>query len=137
MIVIDTHVLVWLANDDQRLGAETRKAIEKAATDAGVFVSAITPWEIAMLAQKGRLLLNREVGAWIEEALGLPGIRLAPIVPAIAVDSVRLPGSLHPDPVDRLIVATARHSGFPLVTADRSILTYGAQGFVQVMDAEH
>ena len=136
MIVIDTHVLVWMVTDDQRLGAEARKTIEAAAGDTGVFVSAITPWEIAMLAQKGRLLLSREVGAWIEEALGLPGIELAPIVPAIAVDSVRLPGSLHPYPADRLIVATARHSGFPLLTADRSILTYGAQGFVQVMDAE-
>ena len=136
VIVIDTHVLVWLVNDDQRLGAEARKIIEAAAGDKGVFVSAITPWEIAMLAQKGRLLLIREVGAWIEETLGLHGIQLAPILPAIAVDSVRLPGNLHQDPADRLIVATARHLGFPLVTADRSILNYGAQGFVQAMDAE-
>jgi PIN domain nuclease of toxin-antitoxin system len=94
VIVVDTHVLVWLVADDARLGDEARAAISAAAIDGGVLVSAITPWEIAMLAHKGRLLLGREVGAWIEAALALPGIRLAPIVPAIAVDSA--PGSPRP-----------------------------------------
>jgi PIN domain nuclease of toxin-antitoxin system len=135
VIVVDTHVLVWAMEGDSRLGPRARDAIEAAARESRVAVSAITPWEIAMLAQKGRLALSREVGAWIDVALAQPGIWLAPIEPSIAVDSARLPGSLHPDPADRLIIATARHAGVPLVTADRAILAYGAQGHVAVIDA--
>jgi PIN domain nuclease of toxin-antitoxin system len=125
VIVVDTHVLVWLLADDARLGDEARSAISAAAANGAVLVSAITPWEIAMLAQKGRLLLGRETGAWIGVALALPSVRLAPIEPSIAVDSVRLPGTPHPDPADRLIIATARHVGVPLLTADAAILACG------------
>ncbi len=135
MIVVDTHVLVWLVADDARLGEAARGAISAAAANGGVLASAITPWEIAMLAQKGRLLLGRETGTWIEAALALPGIRLAPIEPSIAVDSVRLPGTLHPDPADRLIIATARHFGVPLLSADAAILAYGETGHLRVTDA--
>ena len=135
LIVVDTHVLIWALHDDSRLGASTRKRIEDAARDGGIYVSAITPWEIAMLAEKGRVTLGRETGAWIEDALALPGILLAPIEPSIAVDSVRLPGGLHADPADRFIIATARHMGLPLATADKAILDYGAAGHVRTIDA--
>jgi PIN domain nuclease of toxin-antitoxin system len=134
VIVVDTHVLLWALHDDKRLGPLARQTISAAATGT-IHVSAITPWEIAMLAQKGRLALGREVGAWIDAALALPGIVLAPIEPAIAVDSVRLPGTFHADPADRMIIATARHLGLPLMTADRAILDYAAAGNVEVIDA--
>ena len=135
MIILDTHVLIWTVDADARLGPAARTAIAEAALKESVGISAITPWEIALLSEKGRLRLNRDVGAWIDAALGLPGIRLAPILPAIAVDSVRLPGMFHADPADRLIVATARHHGAPLLTADRAILEYAAGGHVSVIDA--
>jgi PIN domain nuclease of toxin-antitoxin system len=134
VIVLDTHVLIWALGDDGRLGLQARAAIE-AAGEGGVVVSAITPWEIAMLVQKGRLALADDVGAWLETVLALPALRLAALEPAIAVDSVRLPGTLHADPADRLIIATARHLGFPLLTADRAILDYGNAGHVHVIDA--
>lgn len=98
-------------------------------------MSAITPWEIALLAGKGRLALGRDTGAWIEEALALPGIALAPITPAIAVDSVGLPGDFHADPADRLIIATARHADATLFTVDHAILDYAATGHVKAADA--
>lgn len=135
MIVLDTHVLVWALVDDPRLGAQARAAIDEAAGQGGVLVCAITPWEIAMLVQKGRLTLGRDVGEWLEAALALPSLRLAPLEPAVAVDSVRLPGTQHPDPADRMIIATARHLGVPLLTADRAILDYGAAGHVSTLDA--
>ena len=72
---------------------------------------------------------------WVSAALALPGVRLAPIEPAIAVASTRLPGDLHGDPADRLIVATARHLGAVLVTADKQLLAYGALGHVAVLAA--
>jgi PIN domain nuclease of toxin-antitoxin system len=134
-MVLDTHVLVWALADDARLGRKARAAIEQSAAEAGVLVSAITPWEIAMLAQNGRLVLGRETAAWIDAALAVPGIRLAPLEPAVAIDSVRLPGEIHADPADRIIIATARFQGVALLTADRAILDYGAAGHVTVLDA--
>jgi PIN domain nuclease of toxin-antitoxin system len=135
LIVVDTHVFIWTIEDDARLGPGARQSIDRAAATTGVHVSAITPWEIAMLAYKVRLALGREIKAWMEAALTLPGVRLAPITPAIAMDSVALPGSFHADPADRLIIATARSAGFPLLTSDQAILRYGAAGHVLVTSA--
>ncbi len=135
MIVVDTHVLIWLVDGDARLGHIARAAIEEAGRTDGISVSAITPWEIVLLVEKGRLRLACDAAVWIDTALDLPGIHLVPIVPAIAIDSVRLPGSFHADPADRFIVATARHCRAPLLTADSAILGYAAQGHVQVFDA--
>ncbi|QFR31775.1 type II toxin-antitoxin system VapC family toxin [Ancylobacter sp. TS-1] len=135
MIVLDTHVLIWALDDDVRLGGRARAAIEQASEAGSVFVSAVTPWEIALLVQKGRLALADNVGAWLETVLSLPSLRLAALEPGIAVDSVRLPGTLHADPADRIIIATARHLGSPLLTADRAILDYGGAGHVRVIDA--
>ncbi len=108
---------------------------KEAASDDGILVSAITPWEVALLVEKGRLRLGREVRAWLESTLALPGIVLVPIQPAIAVDSVRLPGSFHADPADRLIVAMSRHRGVPLLTADRAILSHAASGHLHAVNA--
>ena len=135
MILLDTHALIWAAEDNQWLGGAARAAIEDARQADRAGVSAITPWEIALLVEKGRLQLAMELGAWIRTALQAPGIELLPIEPAIAIDSLRLPGSFHADPADRLIIATARRWGAPLVTADNAILAYGAAGHVQAMDA--
>lgn len=135
MIVLDTHVLVWAVDGSARLGRAARAAIEETGRTDRIGVSAITPWEIALLAERGRLRLGRDVGGWIDAALGLPGVHLMPIEPAIAIDSVRLPGSFQADPADRLIVATARHCAAPLLTADRAILDYAAGGHVHVVDA--
>lgn len=134
-LILDTHALIWAVNDDPGLGAATRATIDETARAERVAVSAITPWEIALLVEKGRLRLGRDVGTWIEAALALPGVTLAPIVPAIAIDSVRLPGDFHADPADRFIVSTARHHDAPLVTADRAILAYSAAGHVATLDA--
>lgn len=134
-MVLDTHAFVWVMEGDRKLGPAARRAILKASADNGVAISAITPWEIAMLENKGRLRLAREVGEWIRDALRTPAVRLLPISPEIAVDSVRLPGAFHPDPADRFIVATARQWSTPLMTADKEILDYAGAGHVVVVDA--
>lgn len=121
--------------DDARLGAQARRIIDEMIGKSRILVSAITPWEIAMLVQKGRLALGDEVGRWVDSALSLPGLQLAPLEPSIAVDSVRLPGEFHADPADRIIVATARLHRVPLLTADQAILSYGARGHLQALAA--
>ena len=120
---------------DARLQPAARRRIEAAAQEQQLWVSAITPWEIGMRVAKGRLVLDRDVMDWLQSALALPGIRLAPLEPAVAVASTRLPGDLHGDPADRLIVATARQLGATLVTADAALLAYGRLGHVDVLSA--
>ena len=69
MIILDTHALIWSVDDNARLGKNTRALIEESSQKDGVLVSAITPWEIALLTEKGRLRLGQEVGAWLEAIL--------------------------------------------------------------------
>ena len=134
-VLLDTHALVWLVAGDVRLRLAARRRIEAAAQQQQLWVSAITPWEIGMLVAKGRLVLDRDVMDWEQAALALPGIRVAPLEPAVAVASTRLPDDRHGDPADRLIVATARHLGATLITADAALLTYGRLGHVGVLSA--
>ena len=101
-ILLDTHALVWLLEDSERISEQVHSKIQQAADEDGLFVSAITPWEIAMLVARGRLRLGQDVAEWLEAALSLPGIRLEPLSPAIAVASTRLPWEVHPDPADRI-----------------------------------
>ena len=134
-VVLDTHALVWLLGGDRRLGPRSRELIARAAEQGDVSFSAISAWEIAMLVAKGRLELDRDVLDWLEAAARLPGLGVTPLSTAIAVGSTRLPGELHGDPADRLIVATARHLGAALVTADRALLGYAASGHLEAQAA--
>lgn len=137
MIVLDTHVFIWHVSGDVRIGKNARETIDRFAKEDCVLVSAITPWEIALLVEKCRLQLAYDVEFWLRTSLALPGISLAPILPEISVDSVRLPDTFHADPADRLIVATARYHNASLVTADSAILTYATTGSFEVIDASN
>ncbi len=134
LLLLDTHVLVWLLEGHASLGSKARSAIQKAAEQDCVVISAITPWEIALLVSKNRLKLNRDVMGWLLEALASTGMELAPLEPEIAVDSTRLPFEMHADPADRILVATARHLGATLVTADRELLDLAASGYFRAID---
>jgi PIN domain nuclease of toxin-antitoxin system len=134
-VLLDTHAWVWLLAGSSRIGPKTRKAIQHSLDSGSVLVAAISAWEVAMLVAKGRLVLDRDVGEWIDTALALPGICLEPLSPEIAVASTRLPGTLHGDPADRMITATARHCGAALVTADALLLDYGKAGHLKTIKA--
>jgi PIN domain nuclease of toxin-antitoxin system len=136
LVLLDTHAWVWLLNGSGRLGPKARRAVQRSLTDEAVLISAISPWEVAMLVSKGRLVLDCDVDEWVKKALSLPGIRLEPISPEVAVASTRLPGTLHSDPADRIIVATARHLGSTLMTVDRLLLDYGKDGHLKTINAE-
>jgi PIN domain nuclease of toxin-antitoxin system len=135
VILLDTHVFIWLFMGDARLGAKAKARIQKAQTGDKVAVSAITIWETSMLAARGRVDLGRDISRWIALALSAPGVDLAPIDAEIGVDAGRLPGDIHGDPADRIIVATARFLNCPLLTTDRAILEYSRAGHVEAVDA--
>ena len=129
--LLDTHTLVWLLDGNERLGKKSRTLIQASAQADTLYVSAITPWEIAMLVSKGRLTLVQEVGEWLRIAISLPGVRMAPLSIDVSVASTRLSGTFHSDPADRIIVATARQLGATLVTEDKLILDYSKAGHVK------
>jgi PIN domain nuclease of toxin-antitoxin system len=135
LVLLDTHAWVWLMNGSRQLGTKARQAIQQSLATEAVLVSAISPWEVAMLVSKGRLVLDRDVGEWVHEALAQPGIRLEPLSPEIAVASTRMPGELHGDPADRLIAAAARHLGAVLLTEDQLLLNYGKAGHIKTLKA--
>ena len=79
---------------------------------------------IAKLVELGRLTLPCPVLDWLHQALGYPGVRLIDLSPDICAESTQLPGTVHRDPADQIIVATSRVLNAPLVTADAKILAY-------------
>ena len=124
-LILDTHVWLWLLLGDARIKkASVSSKIIKAGSNASLGVSSISIREIAMLESKGRISLSMDITAWIDKALGMPGLQMLPLSPAISINSTRLPGAFHGDPADRIIVATARDRNGTLVTADRQIIEY-------------
>ncbi len=135
MILLDTHALVWSADNKPELGVRSRELIASAQADGELYVSAITPWEIAMLVGKDRLELSRHLAVWMPGVTSQPGIVVAPLTPEIGMDAGLLPPGIHGDPADRIIIATARALHCPVLTADGKILRYAQAGHVQVVDA--
>lgn len=124
MIALDTHALIWWVAGDSQLSRAAHKAIEAETQNGEILVSAISAWEVAMLAKAGRLALTMDAEAWLDTVAQVPAIRFVPVDVRISVDSVDLPGEFHKDPADRIIVATARHYSVPLVSADLKIRDY-------------
>ena len=122
MIVLDTHVLAWAANDDRKLGRKAKALINRLWEKGNVSVCAMTFWEIALLQSRGRIRLPAEVQDWRTQLLAA-GLVEFPIDGATGIRSVEL-GGLPEDPADRLIVATALARQAALVTADDKLLDW-------------
>ncbi len=122
MILLDTHVLVWLDERGSRLGKRALQRIDEEFGTGKLAVSAISFWEISMLIQKGRLDLRLEMDVWRKELLQ-NGLLEIPLDGTIAIRAGGLQ-DFHGDPADRLIVATALQTSSTLITADQKILAW-------------
>jgi PIN domain nuclease of toxin-antitoxin system len=126
-LLLDTHVVLWLDSGDQRLKADTRKAIDKLWLAGGsVLVSSVSAWEIALLADTGRISLDCPPEAWVERFLGREGVSAVPLTWRASARAYGLPNFERRDPGDRLLIATAIDLGCPLVTYDGPITEYAA-----------
>ena len=119
MIVLDTHVLLWLAGEPAKLSKDARQAIEQGYQHGGVGISAITLWEVAWLVTHRRIHVSGTPGDFVEALASRVSVR--PITPKIAVLANLFPAAYSADPCDRLIGATALAEHAALVTKDRSL----------------
>ena len=135
-LLLDTHCWLWAQLGlIEKLSRAALSAIRSAESTGRLRVSVISIWELGMLEKRRRVVLPRNIAPWVEEALAKPGISLAHFTPEIAIESVHLPGDLHADPADRIIVATARVLGATLVTKDRRLIEYSLLRHVRVVPA--
>jgi PIN domain nuclease of toxin-antitoxin system len=119
VILIDTHVVAWAADDPKRLSRGAAAAIRRARRGGGLAVSAITVWELALLVSRGKVQVYGSVETSVRVLL--EDITVLPITPEIAALATQFPDDYPRDPADRLIGATARAEGLTLVTKDERI----------------
>ena len=124
-MLLDTHAWIWAAADEPgKLGPKTRRLIARAAAGGTLLVTTASVFEITALATAGRLRLNQSAEKWIRDSIHRGGLRVIDIDLDIAIDAGAIPSSALGDPVDRMLVASARAYDVPLVTRDRQIIDY-------------
>ena len=121
MLLLDTHVLLWLRFGDEQLGVTARRMLGEAWISGEAAVSAMTFWEVALLRSKYRLDFVGNPSSWRTRLLE-EGLNEIPVDGEIGIRANTLP-DFHPDPADRIIVATAL-DGHRLITSDERILRW-------------
>jgi PIN domain nuclease of toxin-antitoxin system len=120
VILLDTHVVLWLSIDPLKLSGKARDAIKEARRHGeGIAVSGITLLELATLASKGRLSLAISLESFLEQIEAT--FTVLPITSRACARTIGLPAAYPKDPADRIIAATALVEGLALLTADRAI----------------
>lgn len=132
-LLLDTCAAIWLAQG--AFMEPSALAAMKAANDDGrpLRLSLVTAWELGLLAKSGRAAMAAAPAAIFQSFLRLPGVQPQPLTADILIDSSLLPGELHGDPADRIIIATARALDLTILTRDRHVLDYADKGYVRAL----
>jgi len=132
-LLLDTCVCIWLLEGTLQPSAH-QTLMDAYAADISAFVSPVTALEVATLSRKRRAKSPLDPQRWFDRLVGLPGVALAEMSPAVLIASQSLPDYRDPDPYDRIIAATAREYGYTVMTRDRALLDYAAQGYLAVIE---
>ncbi len=133
-LLLDTCAIIWIATD-KNIGSKAKAAMNaEMQANERLRVSPISAWELGLLSAKGRLPSTRPPIALFKDVIATHGVRVEPLSPEVLVESSFLPGKIHSDPADRILVATAREHDLTIVTRDRAILDYGAAGHVKTLE---
>lgn len=124
MLILDTHVLVWMDQGSDLLGRRARRQIEEAYRDEELYVASIAFWEVGMLIKNSRLAYDGSIAEWRVTLLN-SGIREIPADGSISIAAAQLQ-DFDGDPIDRLISATTIVEEGRLVTADNRMLSHRA-----------
>ncbi len=131
--MLDTCAIIWIALS-QPIRPEAAAAMSASVVaEQKVRVSPISAWELGLLSAKGRLTATKSPMGIFGDVVATPGIRIEALSPEVLIDSSFLPGALHSDPADRILIATARKFDLTLVTRDRAILKYAQEGHVRAL----
>jgi PIN domain nuclease of toxin-antitoxin system len=121
VILIDTHVLVWSCVEPEKLSQAAKAAIDEGRRTDGVAIASITLWELANAIARGRLESAGTVQSTVDDFV--IGVEVKELTSEIVSLAAQFPETYPRDPADRLIGATARVLGVPLVTRDEKIRT--------------
>lgn len=121
-LLLDTHVWLWALESPNKMGRKCRSALESG--ENALFVSPISTVEFGQLISVEKIIFKSTLESWTRRGAELLGLKTAELSHAIAILAYDLPGAFHKDPADRILVATAIHHGYTLVTADERILEY-------------
>lgn len=122
--LLDTHVWIWAFEGSERLGVKCRKALGSKSAER--LVSPVSTMEIARLVARGEIELACPLQEWVARSMAALQLRTIELEHASAIEAYALPEPFHPDPADRLLVATARVHNLRIATADSRILKYGS-----------
>ncbi len=132
-LLLDTCAIIWIAANEP-IRPEAKSAIDAAVNgDHKVRVSPISAWELGLLSAKGRMPTAMPPSTMFRDVAMAEGVRVEALSPDVLIASSFLPGTLHRDPADRILIATARAQGLTIVTRDRIILEYAEQGHVRAI----
>lgn len=132
-LLLDTCAIIWIALNEPIKPEAVAAMNGSMAVDEKVRVSPISAWELGLLSAKGRLPTARSPMDIFGEAIATPGVRVEPLSPEVLIESSFLPGDLHRDPADRILIATARRFDLTLITRDKAILNYAREGHVRAL----
>jgi PIN domain nuclease of toxin-antitoxin system len=128
--LLDTHVWIWLIEGDDRIRAQREKFLT-CQREGRIFGSMISAWEISLLVSLKRIVLSMEIERWLQATVEPGRIQLLPLSLDTVIEANRLPGNPHRDPVDRMLIATARKMNLTLLTRDDALLAYAKQGHLR------
>jgi PIN domain nuclease of toxin-antitoxin system len=124
MVLLDTSALIWWVNRHAELSVRALAAIEAERPGGAILISAVSAWEVATFASRGKLGLKMEPSAWFACIGAIPEIRFVPLDNEIAVQSAALPAPVLSSATARLLAATARRFGCALVTKVPALREY-------------